>query len=152
MKPSFDERADKRDCDALTKFHQTIALSVIAILASARFADEIPPPRKIARNYRRVDGAIAERDEFEFGMSRVWLIRHFFPFFLSDPLRHGALFSRLNIVMQMGADGIVVRRPRTHSHDNFPGLFFVISHGTRPLLSLFQFRYQNRLMFISISK
>lgn len=70
MKPSFDERADKRDCDALTKFHQTIALSVIAILASARFADEISPPRKIARNYRRVDGAIAERDEFEFGMSK----------------------------------------------------------------------------------
>lgn len=84
MKPSFDERADKRDCDALTKFHQTIALSVIAILASARFADEIPPPRKIARNYRRVDGAIAERDEFEFGMSKsaglyVTFFLSFFP-------------------------------------------------------------------------
>lgn len=103
-------------------------------------------------------GALTEQSRNETNLNsgcrkaRVWLIRHFFPFFLSDPLRHGALFSRLNIVMQMGADGIVVRRPRTHSHDNFPGLFFVISHGTRPLLSLFQFRYQNRLMFISISK
>lgn len=100
-------------------------------------------------------GALTEQSRNETNLNsgaRVWLIRHFFPFFLFDPLRHGALFSRLNIVMQMGADGIVVRRPRTHSHDNFPGLFFVISHGTRPLLSLFQFRYQNRLMFISISK
>lgn len=33
-------------------------------------------------------------------------------FFLTDPLRHGALFSRLNIVMQMGPDGIVVRVER----------------------------------------
>lgn len=36
----------------------------------------------------------------------------FFSFFFTDPPRHGALFSRLNIVMQMGADGIVVRVER----------------------------------------
>lgn len=52
------------------------------------------------------------------GLVNISLFRSFFFFFSflsftgTDPLRHGALFSRLNIVMQMGPDGIVVRVER----------------------------------------